>query len=68
MGEFGAYSAADMESRARWTIAVVREATGRGFSFAYWEFGSGFVAYDPAKKEWRRPLLVALFTKAGARE
>jgi endoglucanase len=60
LGEFGAYSAADMGSRARWTAAVVREATDRGFSFAYWEFGSGFGAYDVRNQEWRKPLLQAL--------
>ena len=26
----------------RWTTAIVREAESRGFSFAYWEFGSAF--------------------------
>lgn len=60
LGEFGAYSAADMESRAAWTAAVVREARARGFSFAYWEFGSGFGAYDPQSSRWRKPLLDAL--------
>ena len=62
LGEFGAYSAADMPSRARWTSAVVREATQRGFSFAYWEFGSGFGAYDPKENGWREPLLRALLS------
>jgi endoglucanase len=62
LGEFGAYSAADMQSRARWTSAVVRESTERGFSFAYWEFGSGFGAYDPKQEEWRGPLLQALLS------
>jgi endoglucanase len=38
----------------------VREAEKRGFSWAYWEFGSGFGAYDREKKEWRQPLLKAL--------
>jgi endoglucanase len=60
LGEFGAYSATDMQSRARWTSAVAREATERGFSVAYWEFGSGFGAYDPKAREWREPLLRAL--------
>jgi endoglucanase len=60
LGEFGAYSAAEMESRARWTTAVAREATDRGFSFVYWEFGSGFGAYDVRSKEWRKPLLQGL--------
>ena len=38
LGEFGAYQKADMDSRARWTRAVVSEAEARGFSWAYWEF------------------------------
>ena len=49
-----------MPSRARWTKAVVREAETRGFSWAYWEFGAGFGAYDPEAKAWRQPLLQSL--------
>ncbi len=64
LGEFGAYQAADMESRARWTRAVARLAEKDGFSWAYWEFGSGFGAYDPAAKAWREPLLKALVEKS----
>lgn len=60
LGEFGAFEKADMESRAKWTAAVVREAEARGFSWAYWEFASGFGAYDRQKKAWREPLLRAL--------
>jgi endoglucanase len=60
LGEFGAFSAADLDSRARWTRAVAREAERQGFSWAYWEFGAGFGAYDSAAKAWRQPLLDAL--------
>ncbi len=60
VGEFGAYSKADMASRARWTRAVVAEAAKHGMSTAYWEFGSGFGVYDPATGMWREPLLRAL--------
>jgi endoglucanase len=60
LGEFGAYSKADMTSRAKWTRAVAREAEARGFSWAYWEFAAGFGAYDKDKKHWREPLLKAL--------
>jgi endoglucanase len=60
LGEFGAYSAADMESRARWTRFVAREAERHGFSWAYWEFCSGFGAYDPKADAWRAPLKAAL--------
>ena len=60
LGEFGAYEKADMDSRAKWTAAVMREAEARGFSWAYWEFAAGFGAFDRQKKAWREPLLKAL--------
>lgn len=60
MGEFGAYSKADMASRVRWTYFVAREAEKRNISWAYWEFCSGFGVYDPIKNEWRKDLLNAL--------
>lgn len=60
LGEFGAYSKADMDSRARWTSFVAREAERRGFAWAYWEFCAGFGVYDPAARAWREPLLKAL--------
>lgn len=63
LGEFGAYEAADMESRGRWTRAVAREAERHGFSWAYWEFGAGFGVYDLQAKAWRQPLLKALLDK-----
>ncbi|MBA4066408.1 MAG: endoglucanase [Isosphaera sp.] len=64
LGEFGAYQTADLDSRARWTAAVAREAEARGFSWAYWEFGAGFGAYDRSAKKWRDPLLKALIPAA----
>ena len=64
LGEFGAYEKADMTSRAKWTAAVVKEAESRGFSWAYWEFASGFGAYDRDKKAWRDPLLHGLIPPA----
>jgi endoglucanase len=36
------------------------EAERRGFAWAYWEFGSGFGAYDPEAGAWRDELLRAL--------
>ena len=60
LGEFGAYSAADMDSRAAWTRAIAQEAQKHGFGFAYWEFCSGFGAYDPTADAWRGPLKSAL--------
>jgi endoglucanase len=35
LGEFGAYSKADMSSRVRWTRYVAREAEHHGFAWAY---------------------------------
>ena len=60
MGEFGAYSKAPQDSRVRWTSFVAREAELHGFAWSYWEFGSGFGAYDPNAKAWREDLLKAL--------
>ena len=60
LGEFGAYSGAELRSRARWTETVAREARERGFSFAYWEFGAGFGAYDRDSGKWRESLKNAL--------
>ncbi len=60
LGEFGAYSKADLQARARWTTFVARAAEERGFSWAYWEFGSSFGVYDPAAGAWNDPLRLAL--------
>lgn len=63
LGEFGAYAAADMESRALWTRAVAREAEKHSMSWAYWEFGAGFGAYDRQAHSWRTPLVNALLDR-----
>lgn len=60
LGEFGAYSKADMQSRVNWTTFVREEAAKRGFSYAYWEFGAGFGVYDREAKGWNEGLLRAL--------
>jgi endoglucanase len=60
LGEFGAYSKADLDSRLRWTRHVARRAEAHGMAWAYWEFCSGFGAYDPVENKWRAPLLDAL--------
>jgi endoglucanase len=66
LGEFGAYSKADMDSRARWTEAVARQAEKRGMGWAYWEFCAGFGVYDPQLKVWISPLLNALIPPQSA--
>jgi endoglucanase len=60
MGEFGAYSKADMDSRARWTAYVARAAEKHGFSWGYWEFCAGFGLYDPTARQWHEELVQAL--------
>ncbi|MCD6289334.1 MAG: glycoside hydrolase family 5 protein [Anaerolineae bacterium] len=60
LGEFGAYSKADMDSRVRWTRFVARQAEARDMSWAYWEFCAGFGIYDRGRGGWNRALLEAL--------
>lgn len=60
LGEFGAYSKADMDSRALWTGFVARQAEERGMSWSYWEFGAGFGVFDRSRKEWNSRILDAL--------
>ena len=61
LGEFGAYRAADMPSRARWTDYVARTAERNGMSWAYWGFWRcGFDAFDEKEEHWSEPLLKAL--------
>ncbi|MCX7846291.1 MAG: glycoside hydrolase family 5 protein [Dictyoglomaceae bacterium] len=68
MGEFGAYSKADMESRVRWTSFVARSAEKRGIAWSYWEFCSGFGIYDSLNKKWRMDLLKALIPDTKIKE
>ena len=61
IGEFGANSKADMDSRVRWTKFVADTAIERGFSFAYWDFcAEYFGLYDLSTNSFRKPLLEAL--------
>ncbi len=60
MGEFGAYSKADTDSRVAWTGFVSAQAEQLGFSWAYWEFCSGFGIYNPDTDRFYPRLLKAL--------
>jgi endoglucanase len=60
IGEFGSFYAAPMDSRVNWTSTVRAEAEKRGFSWAYWDFGTDFAVYNLPAKEWREPILNAL--------
>jgi endoglucanase len=60
LGEFGAYEAADMKSRATYTRIVRDEAERRGIGWAYWEFASTFGVWSPEKGQWVEPIRRAL--------
>jgi endoglucanase len=63
IGEFGAFSKADLESRILWTNFLARWFEQQGFSWAYWEFSAGFGIYNPASGQYLQPLVEALTTK-----
>jgi len=61
LGEFGAYRAGDLASRAAYARLVRDEAERRGIGWAWWEWGSDFSGvYDPARNAWVEPLRAAL--------
>ena len=60
VGEFGAYSRADLDSRVRWTRFLARWFEQQGFSWAYWEWNSGFGIYDPQSGGYEQRLVDAL--------
>ncbi|VGO19208.1 glycoside hydrolase family 5 protein [Pontiella sulfatireligans] len=60
IGEFGAYSKADMESRRQWTTFIREQAEANGISWNYWELYSVFGIYDSENNFWRKELLDAL--------
>ncbi|UCF35552.1 MAG: glycoside hydrolase family 5 protein [Acidobacteriota bacterium] len=60
LGEFGAYDKADIQSRVRWTSFVARTAEKLGWSWAYWQFDSDFIAFDISQDRWVDPIWKAL--------
>ena len=60
VGEFGAFSRADMASRVRWTTFLARWFEEHNMSWAYWEFSAGFGIYDPATQTNLTQLVDAL--------
>lgn len=60
VGEFGAYSTADLTSRVLWTSFVARWFEEQNMSWAYWEFSAGFGIYDPQTQSYLEPLVNAL--------
>src|SRR5690554_701607 len=63
IGEFGAYSKADLKSRALWTAYCARFFENSGFSWHYWEFCSGFGIYNPKTRRFYDELVTALVPK-----
>jgi endoglucanase len=63
LGEFGAYSKADMGSRVNFTRLIRDQAEASGMSWSYWELAAGFGVYDPAAHAWRAALKEALLGK-----
>ena len=65
IGEFGVYSQhSEPEDQRAWTAFIAREAEKRNFSWHYWEYSSGFGAYDPDAGQWRSALLEGLIPTA----
>ncbi len=60
IGEFGAYSTADIDSREKWTTFLSRYFEELGWSWAYWEFSAGFGIYNPSTKTFNEQLVDAL--------
>ena len=65
LGEFGAFDgngAVPVDDRAAWTETIVDEAIELGIPFSYWEYNSGFGAFDPDVGDWVSELRDALTT------
>jgi endoglucanase len=60
IGEFGAYSTADLKSRVRWTTYLARYIESLGYSWAYWEWSAGFGVFNPSTNTYNQELLNAL--------
>lgn len=60
IGEFGAYSRADIDSRIKWTRFLSRWFEQQNFSWAYWEWNSGFGIFDPQTKQFNQQLIDAM--------
>lgn len=64
MGEFGVYTKhARADHQKAWTAFIAREAERRKMSWAYWEYSSGFGAWNPETGTWREQLFDALIPR-----
>ncbi len=60
IGEFGAYSTADIASRGKWTTFLARWFEEQNFSWAYWEWSAGFGIFDKSNNQYNAVLRDAL--------
>ena len=60
VGEFGAYSKGDIDSRVKWSNFLARWFETQGFSWAYWEWSAGFGIFNPATNQYLTVLADAL--------
>jgi endoglucanase len=60
-GEFGAYTTADQESRARYYEAMRQALDGAGFGWAIWDWKSGFNYWDTKTQQPLPGMRQALF-------
>src|SRR5690606_8034356 len=65
LGEFGAFRAADAQSRAAWTEAVREGAEANAMPWCYFDFAAGFEAWDPETGRWVPEILSALDSAGG---
>ncbi len=65
LGEFGAISQADMDSRVRWTRFLADTAVTRQVSFTYWDFCAGYFGlYEPQRARWHTNLTAAVLGRS----
>jgi endoglucanase len=64
IGEFGAYSKADLESRIKWTNFLARWFESQNMSWAYWEWSAGFGIFNPSTNTLNQRLADALLKDA----
>jgi endoglucanase len=60
LGEFGAYEAAAMDARVRYTSFLARTARRLGWPWAYWQFDHDFALFHTDTDQWVIPLVDGL--------
>ncbi len=64
LGEFGATTSADPDSRLEWDSYIAEAAVNRGYAFALWEHEGNFEIYhqETWERTWNEPILNGLMT------